>query len=168
MIVSRLSVSRVLFPHVSAEATISLGRASPRASSDLPADGPGPNRFAIRPRVCAPGLGLSAYLVLLPVGFALAVRVTPNAVRSYRTISPLPEFVSSPLSVVSRIGFFQRTTDNGPLTNSRRFLFCCTFRRLGPAVVFTRQACSALTLSSTGPPGDIPHRRASSDFPHPA
>jgi hypothetical protein len=28
---------------------------------------------------------------LQPVGFALPSRVTPDAVRSYRTISPLPE-----------------------------------------------------------------------------
>ena len=46
------------------EATISLGRALPRASSNLPADDN------------APGLGLSAYLVLLPVGFALP-RMSP-------------------------------------------------------------------------------------------
>ncbi|PPE03996.1 hypothetical protein HCUR_00531 [Holospora curviuscula] len=30
------------------------------------------------------------YLALLPTGFTLPYRITPNAVRFYRTISPLP------------------------------------------------------------------------------
>ena len=48
------------------------------------------------------------YSVLLRVGFALPQSVTTCAVRSYRTISPLPAIAG------------------------RRFFFCCTFRRLAP------------------------------------
>jgi len=48
------------------------------------------------------------YLVLLRAGFTLPPSVTTDAVRSYRTISPLPVF----------------------LRKLRRFLFCCTFRGL--------------------------------------
>jgi len=67
-------------------------------------------------------------------GVCLAVRVTPDAVRSYRTISPLPAGDES----------------------GRRYLFCCTFRRLGPLDALAGRAagCSALTLSSTGPARD--------------
>jgi hypothetical protein len=53
---------------------------------------------------------LGSYLVLLRAGFTLPQTVASCAVRSYRTISPLP---------ASR-----RTL--------RRFAFCCTFRRLAP------------------------------------
>ena len=48
------------------------------------------------------------YSVLLRVGFALPQSVTTCAVRSYRTISPLPAITG------------------------RRYFFCCTFRRLAP------------------------------------
>ena len=50
-----------------------------------------------------------SYLVLLQVGFTLPRNVTTRAVRSYRTIStlPVPE-------------------------GHRRYIFCCTFRRLAP------------------------------------
>ena len=56
---------------------------------------------------------LLSYLVLLRVGFALPGRIAPSAVRSYRTISPLPR--------------------------ERRYIFCGTFReirfeRIPPAV----------------------------------
>jgi len=47
---------------------------------------------------------------LAPGGVCRAVRVTTSAVRSYRTVSPLPV----------------------PLLELRRFAFCCTFRRLTP------------------------------------
>ena len=51
---------------------------------------------------------MSSYLVLLQVGFTIAVPVTSHAVRSYRTFSPLPViadlggFLSAALSVGSR------------------------------------------------------------------
>ena len=50
---------------------------------------------------------MDPYLVLLRVGFTIATPVASRAVRSYRTISPLP-------------------------SNARRFPFCCTFRGLTP------------------------------------
>jgi len=52
-----------------------------------------------------------SYLVLLQVGFAVPPSVTTGAVRSYRTISPLPSLVLGALG---------------------RFAFCCTFRGLAP------------------------------------
>ncbi len=51
---------------------------------------------------------MSLYLVLLQVGFTMPLRVTTNAVRSYRTISTLPAanclggLFSAALSVGSR------------------------------------------------------------------
>jgi len=65
-------VSRVLSWTV-----IHLGRASPRASSDLPGSRAGHTI-------------LLPYLALLRVGFALPPPVTGGAVRSYRTFSPFP------------------------------------------------------------------------------
>ena len=52
---------------------------------------------------------MDLYLALLQVGFTLPRRVTTRAVRSYRTLSPLP-------------------------TNDvcRRSTLCCTFRGLSP------------------------------------
>src|SRR5688572_31613632 len=54
------------------------------------------------------------YLVLLQAGFAVPPSVTTDAVRSYRTLSPLP--AAPPVG-------------EGKL---RRFAFCCTFRGLTP------------------------------------
>src|SRR5258705_7498043 len=51
-----------------------------------------------------------SYLVLLQVGFALPPCVATGAVRSYRTLSPLPALARA----------------------RRRFAFCCTFRGLAP------------------------------------
>ena len=53
---------------------------------------------------------LLPYLALLQVGFAVPPSVTTGAVRSYRTLSPLP----------------------APRTALGRFAFCCTFRGLAP------------------------------------
>jgi hypothetical protein len=50
------------------------------------------------------------YLVLLQVGFTVPRHVATRAVRSYRTISPLPNAVSG----------------------ARRYIFCGTFRGLTP------------------------------------
>ena len=52
------------------------------------------------------------YLALLQVGFAMPPNVATGAVRSYRTVSPLP-------------------ARRFP-TSLRRFAFCCTFRGLAP------------------------------------
>ena len=61
-----------------------------------------PTREQRGPRIMSP------YLVLLRVGFTMPQTVTCCAVRSYRTISPLP------------------------VQMNWRFIFCCTFRRLSP------------------------------------
>jgi hypothetical protein len=61
---------------------------------------------ATRPRTSR----LLPYLVLLRAGFAVPPSVATGAVRSYRTISPLPP----------------------PLQGGWRFAFCCTFRGLAP------------------------------------
>jgi hypothetical protein len=53
-------------------------------------------------------------LALLQVGFAVPLSVATSAVRSYRTVSPLPAFA----------GLRRR--------KRRRFAFCCTFRGLAP------------------------------------
>ena len=84
-------ISRVL-----SYAIIHLGHASPHASCDLPED-------------CA-GRTSSSYLVLLRMGFTVPRTVAGRAVRSYRTLSPLP----------------------GSKTSHRRSTLCCTFRRLTP------------------------------------
>jgi len=95
-------ISRVL-----SRTIIHLRYASPRTSSDLPGSPCGPHA---RPhRETKP---LLPYLVLLQAGFAVPPSVTTGAVRSYRTLSPLP---APPL----RAGL-------------RRFAFCCTFRGLAP------------------------------------
>ena len=72
-------VSRVL-----SRAAISLGRRLPVASSNLPGSGGGPDRPAPGP---VPG---SSLFGLAPSGVCPADPVTRIAVRSYRTISPLP------------------------------------------------------------------------------
>jgi hypothetical protein len=71
------AVSRVL-----SWAAIPLGCASPRSSSDLPGSPCGPHVTAFRPSASLFGLA--------PGGVCRAVGVAAPAVRSYRTISPLP------------------------------------------------------------------------------
>jgi hypothetical protein len=70
-------VSRVL-----SRAIIPLGPASPRASSGLPGSAGGHR--------CVHYGTLLPYLALLQVGFAVPSSVATDAVRSYRTVSPLP------------------------------------------------------------------------------
>ena len=93
-------ISRVL-----SRTIIHLRYASPRTSSDLPGSTCGPHARP-RPRTCR----LLPYLVLLRAGFAVPPSVATGAVRSYRTLSPLPP----------------------PLQGGWRFAFCCTFRGLAP------------------------------------
>jgi len=88
-------VSRVL-----SRTIIPLGSPSPATSSGLP----GSTRGHALP------LRATSLFGLAPGGVCRAVRVTTSAVRSYRTVSPLPV----------------------PLLELRRFAFCCTFRRLTP------------------------------------
>ena len=85
-------ISRVL-----SRTIIHLGRESLRGSSDLPESGAGRTDGFL--------FGLA------PGGVCHATRVATRAVRSYRTISPLPH---------------RRCVASG------RYLFCCTFRGLAP------------------------------------
>jgi len=81
--VSRVLSRRVVaFP---AEANIPLGPPLPAASSELPGSAAG-NRIA---PLCA----------LAPGGACRAARVATGAVRSYRTVSPLPAFAGGLFSV---------------------------------------------------------------------
>jgi len=69
-----------------------------------------PTRKPLRAAGAGPMPRALPYLVLLQVGFAVPPSVATGAVRSYRTISPLPA------------GFRRH----------RRCTFCCTFRGLAP------------------------------------
>jgi hypothetical protein len=71
--------------------TISLGRRSLAASSDLPGSHNGPGRPASLGRNLAASTStLLPYLVLLPVGFTEPRRSPAPLVSSYLTVSPLP------------------------------------------------------------------------------
>ena len=91
-------VSRVL-----SKATIHLERASPRDSSNLPES--------------SAGHTIGFLFGLAPGGVYPAVRVTTNAVRSYRTFSPLP--TGGPVGRYVFCGTFHR------FTPSRRYLAPC-------------------------------------------
>ena len=67
---------------------------------------------------CGPHLK-DSYLVLLRAGFTMPRTVTSRAVRSYRTLSPLPVLVCHHAKAIRHLEL-------------RRFAFCCTFRRLTP------------------------------------
>lgn len=91
------SISRVL-----SRTIIHLGHVSPHASSNLPKSRMG---HALLPRQNGFLFGLA------PGGVFPATTVANRAVRSYRTISPLPSC-------------------SNELPTSRRYIFCGTFRRL--------------------------------------
>jgi hypothetical protein len=97
-------VSRVL-----SGAIIPLGLVSPRASSSLPGSACG---YRCEHRHFYMAIPRLPYLALLQVGFAVPPSVATGAVRSYRTLSPLPA-PRLPAAL-------------------RRFAFCCTFRGLAP------------------------------------
>ena len=63
-----------------------------------------PTREPGRTPVRGPKPALLPYLVLLRVGFAVPRRVTTRAVRSYRTISPLPAGAGGIFSVALSVG----------------------------------------------------------------
>ena len=107
-------VSRVLSCIV-----IHLGSVSPRISSNLPG-----NRadHTLRPKPAVPLFGLALD------GVYPATAVANGAVRSYHTISPLPE------------------------THPGRYIFCGTFRRLAPPRCYLASCPVEPGLSSTAPP----------------
>jgi hypothetical protein len=94
-------VSRVL-----SRAIIPLRSTSPWTSSGLPGSARGSALRALLPEPAASLFGLA------PGGVCHASLVTKAAVRSYRTVSPLPSLASP-----RELG---------------RFTFCCTFRGLAP------------------------------------
>jgi hypothetical protein len=107
-------ISRVL-----SRAAIPLGPTSPSASSGLPGSTRG---RALRP-LAEPRL---PYLALLQVGFAVPSDVAIDAVRSYRTVSPLP----------------------APFPALRRSTLCCTVRELA----LPRRYLAPCPLSPDFPP----------------
>ncbi len=74
---------------------------------------------------------MGSYLALLQVGFALPWNVATHAVRSYRTISPLPHLYIA--------------SDEGWAVS-----FCCTFRRLAPPRCYLAPCSMEPGLSSMG------------------
>ena len=87
------TISRFLYPRISPPAaTIPLGRRLLPSSSNLPGSRNGAGRSVFYARDGLPPARLLPYLVLLRMGFALPAHVAVAAVRSYRTISPLPPF----------------------------------------------------------------------------
>ena len=93
-VIARRSVSRVLSRRAfAAEMAIHLGRSLPNASRDRPERRRGrPARQ--RPQVVIRGRRLPLLLGLAPGGVCPAAAVAGGAVRSYRTISPLPPMPS--------------------------------------------------------------------------
>ncbi len=87
--------------------TIHLGRPLLNASCDRPG-----RRRENPPTANPKGSSMSSLFGLAPGGVYLAINVTINAVRSYRTLSPLP---------IKTLGL------------NWRFAFCGTFPRVAPA-----------------------------------
>src|SRR6478609_3145237 len=106
-------VSRVL-----SRTIIPLESPSPATSSGLP-ESTGGHPLPLSWRL--------SYLALLQVGFAVPSCVATDAVRSYRTVSPLP----------------------ASLLTLRRFALCCTFRRLTPPRSYLAPRPQEPGLSST-------------------
>src|SRR5689334_7640568 len=106
-------VSRVL-----SRTVIHLGSPSPATSSGLP-ESTGGHPLPLAWRL--------SYLALLQVGFAVPPCVATGAVRSYRTVSPLP----------------------APFLTLRRSILCCTFRRLTPPRRYLAPCPQEPGLSST-------------------
>jgi hypothetical protein len=133
--------SRTAAPPSRARYTEQVGRSGMRSPSGRPtrqkresADKPGsvvgnhpsgapvtvrlerPTRKPLRAAGTSPKARALPYLVLLQVGFAMPPNVATGAVRSYRTVSPLPASCAPRMT----------------LDRHRRFTFCCTFRGLAP------------------------------------
>jgi len=86
-----------------------------------------PTRKPLRAAGTDPRVRALPYLVLLQVGFAVPPNVATGAVRSYRTLSPLPAGRS----------------------RHRRFTFCCTVRGLAPPRHYLAPCPMEPGLSST-------------------
>ncbi len=126
---ARRPVSRVLSPSTWRGMAIHLGRPSPDASSDQP------GRLARKPAYRRPKAagGAPPLFGLAPGGVYSAASVAACAVRSYRTLSPLP---ASP--------------ERGP---DGRFAFCGTFPGVAPA---GRYPAPCVRGARTFLPPDVP------------
>ena len=103
-----------------------------------------PTRKPLRAAGTGPKARALPYLVLLQVGFAVPPSVATGAVRSYRTVSPLP---SAALAATAR------PDDAGRSRHERlrlgRFALCCTFRGLAPPRRYLAPCPLGPGLSST-------------------
>ena len=90
-----------------------------------------PTRKPLRAAGTDPKARALPYLVLLQVGFAVPPNVATGAVRSYRTLSPLP------------------ATTRLHVPRHRRFAFCCTVRGLAPPRHYLAPCPMEPGLSST-------------------
>ena len=86
-----------------------------------------PTRKPLRAAGTSPKARALPYLVLLQVGFAVPPNVATGAVRSYRTLSPLPASYSTWC-----LGPAFARPAPPRCTRHRRFAFCCTVRGLAP------------------------------------
>jgi hypothetical protein len=109
------AISRILFPRLARTAIIHLAPGSLLGSSGLPKS---VGRAALIP------FGNAFLFDLAPCGVCPAVPVTSDAVRSYRTFSPLPR-------------------------NAGRCIFCGTFRRVAPPSCYEAHCPVEFGLSST-------------------
>ena len=90
-----------------------------------------PTRKPLRAAGTDPKARALPFLVLLQVGFAVPPNVATGAVRSYRTLSPLP------------------ATTRLHVPRHRRFAFCCTVRGLAPPRHYLAPCPMEPGLSST-------------------
>ena len=138
-------ISRVL-----SRAIIHLGYASPRTSSDLPGSLCGPHV----PSISEDMGSVLPYLVLLQAGFAVPPSVTTGAVRSYRTLSPLPATLACDLggllSVALSVGSRPPGVTWRLALGARTFLHACAQRLPGRLrrAWWGRRAVAASDISS--------------------
>ena len=114
-------VGRILFAGKAGMTVIPLGDRLPGRSSHLPARSGGPPCRSRGPIACLFGVA--------PDGVWRAVRVATNAVSSYLAVSPLPD---SPTRMHHRCNRLRNHRVSKRFVRLRRFVFCATFRRLGP------------------------------------
>ena len=126
--------------------TIHLRYASPRTSSDLPGSTCGPHA-----RLSPKTVRLPPYLVLLRAGFTVPPSVATGAVRSYRTISPLPARTPKDarlgglLSVALSVGSRPPGVTWRLALGARTFLHACA-QRLSGRLRRESYPCNALTM----------------------
>jgi len=103
-----------------------------------------PTRKPLRAAGTDPMARALPYLVLLQVGFAVPPNVATGAVRSYRTLSPLPATIISWC-----LGPAFAVPAPPRCSRHRRFAFCCTVRGLAPPRHYLAPCPMEPGLSST-------------------